>query len=100
MGTGSLLITCLPYTSIFLHMSAIVSTNHNSILSIKLQATLFQNVSAKPISAHCTVSTTAPQASIYTTRVHGKRERATLTLLVSISPWQLKGDLSVFLQYR
>ena len=63
MGTGSLLITCLPYTSIFLHMSAIVSTNHNSILSIKLQATLFQNVSAEPISAHCTVSTTAPQAS-------------------------------------
>ena len=56
MGTGSLLITCL-------HMSAIVSTNHNSILSIKLQATLFQNVSAKPISAHCSVSTTAPQAS-------------------------------------
>ena len=65
MGTGSLLITCLPYTSIFLHMSAIVSTNHNSMLSIKLQATLFQNVSAKLISAHCTctVSTTAPQAS-------------------------------------
>ena len=63
MGTGSLLITCLPYTSIFLHMSAIASTNHNSILSIKLQATSFQNVSAKPISAHCTVSTTAPQAS-------------------------------------
>ena len=63
MGTGSLLITCLPYMSIFLHMSAIVSTNHNSILSIKLQATLFQNVSTKPSSAHCTVSTTEPQAS-------------------------------------
>ena len=43
-------------------MSAIVSTDHNSILSIKLQATLFQNVLAKPISAHCTVSTKAPQA--------------------------------------
>ena len=62
IGTGSLLITCLPYTSIFLHMSAIVSINHNSILSIKLQATLFQNVSAKPVSAHCTVSATTPQA--------------------------------------
>ena len=62
MGTGSLLITCLAYMSIFLHMSAIVSTNnHNSILSIKLQAILFQNVSAKPISAP--ISTTGPQAS-------------------------------------
>ena len=62
MGTGSSPITCLSYTSISLHMSAIVSTNHNTILSIELQATLFQNVSGKPISAHCTVSTTAPQA--------------------------------------
>ena len=63
MGTGSLPITCLTHTSTSLHMSAIVSTNHNTILSIKLQATLFQNASAKPISAHCTVSTTAPQIS-------------------------------------
>ena len=80
-------------------MSAIVSTNHNSILSIKLQATLFQNVSAKPIRAHCTVSTTALQASTLHEFME-KRERATLTVFVRISPWQLKGDLSVFLQYR
>ena len=47
------------------------------------------NVSAKPISAHCTVSTTAPQAStLHEFMENGERE--TLTVLVSISPWQLK----------
>ena len=53
------------------------------------------NVSAKPISAHCTVSTTAPQASALHEFME-KRERATLTVLVSISPWQLKADLNFF----
>ena len=54
-GTAWVLVACLylgyVYVLMFLHMFAIAPTNHNSILSIKLQATLFQNVSAKPISA-------------------------------------------------
>ena len=50
------------------------------------------------IGAHCTVGTTAPPAST----LHEFMEKgkwATLTVLVSISPWQLKADLKVFLQY-
>ena len=79
-------------------MSAIASTNHNSILSIKLRATLFQNVSAKPISAHCIVSTTAPQAStLHEFMEKGKGNTDCFSLHITMA---IKRRFKVFLQYR
>ena len=65
---------------IFLHMSAVVSTNHNRIVSIKLQAIIFQNVSAKRISAQSVCQGLRPAHYMSS----WKQERATLTVLVSI----------------